>query len=79
MVKFPRLLDRAILKGSKIYFDISQVDISDVELVEYMDYKSHHKISVLTPARLRKLHKKNIDREAIFKVFKNNKKTGYLG
>lgn len=58
-MKFPKLLNYAVLRGNEVCFPLEVLDSSDPMIVEYMQWKSALGINVLTKRKLRHLYDKN--------------------
>ncbi len=72
---FPKALDEAVMRGNKI---LISANVSDDDMVEYMNWKMALGLGVLTVAKLRALHRRGHHTKEIFKMFKINKKINYL-
>lgn len=55
MSNFPKLLKDAFIRGNKVCFCNWPKDLTDEDVVEYMQWKSRLGINVLTKQGLRKL------------------------
>jgi hypothetical protein len=74
--KFPALLGRAIIKGSKLYF--RQDEITDEELIEYLSWKGFHGLEVVRPSHLMRFYRQGAYKEEIRALFKKNNKIAVL-
>jgi hypothetical protein len=74
--KFPTLLTRALIKGSKLYF--RQDEVTDEELVEYMAWKGFHDLDVCRPSHLMRFYRQGAYKEEIRALFKKNNKIAVL-
>jgi hypothetical protein len=74
-VKFPAVFLTAVIKNKKLWFKQS---MTDDELVELMAWKAALGIGILTPAKLRTLHRSQQYSKEIFAIFRNSGKISYL-
>jgi hypothetical protein len=76
-MKFPKLLTKAKLKGTQVLWSEELLD-NDDELIELIDWKSHHGIKILRPSNLAKLHARGFYSSEIFQLFRKNNQIKYL-